>query len=300
MLLDETPKRFTPQWMQILNLTPDSFSDGGRILTPEAFFHHAQDALNAGATYVDIGAESSRPNAVEISASVERERLQPYVEALHDLRKAFTHARVSIDTVKPSVAGWALETGFADLVNDVSGGTFKEVGESASMFDVVAEHACPYVLMHRRGTPETMDSLAIYEDVVADVTQELQRQIEQALAVGVKPSQFIVDVGIGFAKTQKQSLSLLRALPAIKQAMGGLPMLLGVSRKRVTSGGGRLGVHQREATTAVLHQWVSREHPAGTVDIFRVHDVLQQKAAWDLFVDIVFENTKNPLSNTMY
>jgi dihydropteroate synthase len=286
--------------MQILNVTPDSFSDGGRSLSPDAFFQHAQEALQAGASYLDIGAESSRPQAVGISSEEERQRLKPYVDAVTALRQAFPHCRVSIDTVKPSVARWALETGFADFVNDVSGGTFKEVGESASMFELVAEHACPYVLMHRRGTPETMDGLAVYGNVVADVTQELQAQLENAFAVGVKPSQLIVDVGIGFAKTQEQNFALLRALPAIKQAMGGFPMLLGVSRKRVTSGGGRLGVHQREATTAVLHQWVGREHPAGTVDIFRVHDVLQQKAAWDLFVDIVFDNTKNPLSNTMY
>lgn len=280
MLLDET---ISPKWMQILNLTPDSFSDGGQLLTPDAFYQHAQDALNAGATYLDIGAESSRPQAVGISADVERQRLIPFVDAVTALRQAFPHCRVSIDTVKPSVARWALDAGFADAVNDVSGGTFQEADEPASMFELVAEHACPYVLMHRRGIPKTMDGLAVYGDVVADVTQELQRQIELALAVGVKPSQLLVDVGIGFAKTQEQSLALIRALPAIKQALGGFPMLLGVSRKRVTSGNGRLGVHQREATTAVLHQWVGQVHPAGTVDIFRVHDVLQQKTAWDLY-----------------
>ncbi len=283
MLLNEDPKRFTPQWMQILNLTPDSFSDGGRILTPEAFFHHAQAALNAGATYVDIGAESSRPNAVEISAGEERERLQPYVEAVHDLRKAFAHARVSIDTVKPSVARWALDVGLADAVNDVSGGTYNEAGQATAMFELVAERACPYMLMHRRGTPRTMDALAIYDDVVREVMQALQRQVEQAYAVGVQPFQLMVDVGIGFAKTPAQNLDLIRALPAIKQALGGLPMVLGVSRKRVCSAGGVLDVHQREATTAVLHQWVGREHPPGTVEIFRVHDVLQQKTAWDLW-----------------
>jgi dihydropteroate synthase len=272
--------------MQILNLTPDSFSDGGKLLTPDAFFHLAQEALQAGASILDIGAESSRPQAVEISADVERQRLIPFVDAVTALRQAFPHCRVSIDTVKPSVARWALDAGFADAVNDVSGGTFKEAGESASMFDVVAEHACPFVLMHRRGTPKSMDGLAVYGDVVADVTQELAVQIDKAVACGVKPSQLMVDVGIGFAKTQEQSLTLIRALPAIKQALGDLPMLLGVSRKRVTSGGGRLGVHQREATTAILHQWVGQVHPAGTVDVFRVHDVLQQKTAWDLYSQV--------------
>ncbi len=272
-----------PQWMQILNITPDSFSDGGKLLTHDAFFQHAQEALQAGASYLDIGAESSRPQAIGIYADVERERLMPFVDAVTSLRQAFPHCRVSIDTVKPSVARWALEIGFADTVNDVSGGTFQEADESASMFELVAEHACPFVLMHRRGTPKTMDGLAVYDDVVADVTQELQRQIELAVAVGVKSSQLIVDLGIGFAKTQEQNLTLIRALPEIKQALGDLPMLLGVSRKRVTSGNGRLGVHQREATTAVLHQFVASEHPAGTVDVFRVHDVLQQKTAWDLW-----------------
>lgn len=275
-----------PSWMQILNVTPDSFSDGGKLLTPDAFFHLAQEALQAGASILDIGAESSRPQAVEISADVERQRLIPFVDAVTALRQAFPHCRVSIDTVKPSVARWALDAGFADAVNDVSGGTFKEAGESASMFDVVAEHACPFVLMHRRGTPKSMDGLAVYGDVVADVTQELAVQIDKAVACGVKPSQLMVDVGIGFAKTQEQSLTLIRALPAIKQALGDLPMLLGVSRKRVTSGGGRLGVHQRETTTAILHQWVGQVHPAGTVDVFRVHDVLQQKTAWDLYSQV--------------
>ena len=280
MLLDGIS---SPQWMQILNVTPDSFSDGGRCLSPDTFFQMAQDALKAGASILDVGAESSRPNAVGISAETERQRLMPYLEVVSDLRNTFPQCRVSVDTVKPSVARWALDLGFADVINDVSGGVFKETDESASMFDVVAEYACPYVLMHRRGTPETMDSLATYRDLVFEVTQELSVQIEKALACGVKPSQIMVDVGIGFAKTEEQSFALIRALPEIKEALGSFPMLLGVSRKRVTSGVGVLAVHQREATTAVLHQFVAREHPQGTVDIFRVHDVLQQKTAWDLW-----------------
>ena len=276
----------SPKWMCICNITPDSFSDGGCLLEAEAFYQHALTAIQAGASYLDIGAESSRPYAEAISSQTEIERLSQVREAVADLKKVFPEVLVSLDTVKASVAQWGLDAGWVDLINDVSGGAFQDDDSTMQMFDVVAEQGCSMILMHRRGDASTMESLCEYGDAVQEVGDELARSIEVALRHGVKREQLMVDVGIGFAKTEVQNRRLIQELPHLKARLGGLPFLLGVSRKRLVSGSGVLAPYQREATTALLHHVIQREHPAGTVEIFRVHDVLQQKTAWDFGISL--------------
>lgn len=270
-----------PQWMAIVNVTPDSFSDGGQWSALEDLYSHALEACLAGAHFLDLGAESSRPDASPIRAVLERQRLERVLPLIQDLRRQFPQLKISVDTVKPSVAEWALNTGLANAINDVSGGRFIEAAHPKSMLQVVADYGVPYVLMHRRGTPDTMNDLAHYQDVVAEVTHELAQSLEKAFNAGIKAQQLWIDVGIGFAKTPEQCVALLQHLPAIKASLGGLPLLLGVSRKRVTSHAGQLPPLRREATTAMWHHYAFTQLPLGTVDMYRVHDLPQQKAAWD-------------------
>ncbi len=227
------PPKAEPKWMCICNITPDSFSDGGCFLNEEAFYQHALEAIQVGASYLDLGAESSRPYAEAISSKTEIERLSRVHEAVGELKKAFPDVCVSLDTVKPSVAQWGLEGGWVDLINDVSGGTFQEEDSPIQMFDVVAEQGCSMILMHRRGDASSMEALCDYTDVVQEVGDELEQSIEKALHHGVKHEHLMIDVGIGFAKTEAQNRTLIQALPRLKARLGGLPLLLGVSRKRL-------------------------------------------------------------------
>lgn len=204
--------------MGVVNVTPDSFSDGGRYLAPDAAVRHGMALLTAGADLLDVGGESTRPGASPTPVDVEWARIGPVVGEL-----AAAGAVVSVDTMHAEVARRALDAG-ARIVNDVSGGR-----ADPEMLPLVAEAGVPVVLMHWRGPSATMQSHATYTDVVAEVTAELRGRLDAATAAGVSPEQVILDPGIGFAKRPEHSWALLRHLDAL--AALGRPLLVGVSRK---------------------------------------------------------------------
>jgi dihydropteroate synthase len=247
--------------MGILNLTPDSFSDGGRLERPGAALRQAGRMLAQGADLLDLGAQSTRPGAEEVGPAAELERLLP---ALGPIRAAYPEALLSVDTFHAAVAEAALAAG-ADWVNDVRGGS--DLRDPA-MASVVANAGCPYVLMHSRGDSRGMDALATYRDVVEDVRGELLRATEPLLAAGVEPERVLWDPGLGFAKTPEQNLLLLRGLDRL--AAEGFALLLGPSRKRFI--GAVLGEPRPRArlwgTAAVCAQAISQG-----AAVLRVHDV---------------------------
>lgn len=204
--------------MGILNVTPDSFSDGGRSSEPSAAVAAGLAMAAAGADVIDVGGESTRPGAPPVPAEQEQDRVLPVVRAL-----AGALVRVSVDTRNASTMRAALAAG-ATIINDVSGLTHDPRAAA-----VVAEAGCPVVLMHMRGTPQTMSSLATYGDVVSEVRAELLGRVRAAAAAGIDAGRIVVDPGIGFAKRPEHSLALLRGLPRL--ASLGFPVMVGVSRK---------------------------------------------------------------------
>lgn len=217
--------------MGVLNLTPDSFSDGGRLGTVEAAVRQAGRLLRQGAAVLDLGAQSTRPGAQEVGAAGERERLLP---ALRAIRAAWPEALLSVDTFHAAVAEAALAEG-ATWINDVRGANHSPEAPGGSLRDpailpLIAAAGCPCVLMHSRGDSRTMDGLASYADVVSEVRDELLAATNQALAAGVRPERILWDPGLGFAKTTAQNLELVHRLPELVAA--GFPVLVGPSRKR--------------------------------------------------------------------
>jgi dihydropteroate synthase len=209
-----------PAVMGILNVTPDSFSDGGRFLDPEKAVDQALAMQAAGAAIIDIGGESTRPGAAMVGVEFEMDRVLPVIEALRSKLKV----PISIDTRKAVVASAALDEGAA-IVNDVSGLTFDPI-----MMRSVAQAGAALILMHTLGTPETMNRQARYKDVVAEVNAFLERQAEAAVAAGVPRARIIVDPGLGFAKNARHNLKLMGGLSEICAL--GYPVLVGASRKR--------------------------------------------------------------------
>ncbi len=209
--------------MGVINLTPDSFSDGGRFLDPSAAVAEAGKQLARGVDLLDLGAQSTRPGAAELGPERELERLLP---ALALIRTAHPQALLSIDTFHAMVAEAALAAG-AHWINDVRGASPRR---DPAMAALVARSGCPYVLMHSRGDSRTMDGLAVYGDVVSEVRAELQAATDALLAEGVQARQILWDPGLGFAKTTEHNLDLLRRLDELLAA--GYPLLLGPSRKR--------------------------------------------------------------------
>ena len=207
--------------MGVINVTPDSFSDGGRFLASERALAEAQRQLNKGADVLDLGAQSTRPGAAEVGAEEELRRLLP---ALNAIRQHCPKALISVDTFLAPVAAKALEAG-ANWINDVSGGR-----RDPDLLRVVADAGCPVVLMHSRGDSQTMDQLTAYADVVTEVKAALVERSEAAIQAGVDECQIIWDPGLGFAKTHEQNLQLLRDLEQL--AEGPRPVLIGPSRKR--------------------------------------------------------------------
>jgi dihydropteroate synthase len=237
-----------PLVMGVLNLTPDSFSDGGRLGSTDVVLRQALRMLAQGAAVLDLGAQSTRPGATEVGPAEELRRLLPALQALQALRQEHPRLLISIDTFHAAVAEAALAEG-ADWINDVRGGnvTREAPGDTLrdpAMLPLISRAGCPYVLMHSRGTSQTMDSLATYGDVVAEVAAELQMATTAALSTGVRPEQIIWDPGLGFAKTTEQNLELLRRLPELRETDGsrndgsrsggrsGYALLVGPSRKR--------------------------------------------------------------------
>lgn len=205
--------------MGVINVTPDSFSDGGRWLDPHAAIDHGQALLEQGADILDVGGESTRPGAGRIDAAEERRRVLPVIKAL-----AAAGAAVSIDTMRSDVAAAALDAG-AVMVNDVSGGL-----ADPGMLRLVAARGCPYVAMHWRGHSDVMQSLTSYGDVVVDVAAELGARRGVLLDAGVPADRLVLDPGLGFAKTAEHNWQLLARLEEIVRL--GSPILVGASRKR--------------------------------------------------------------------
>ena len=250
--------------MGVINITPDSFSDGGQFDRPERALAQARRLVAQGVEILDLGAQSTRPGAEDVGAEAELARLLP---ALQLIREAFAGVErpplISVDTFRAPVAEAALAAG-ADWINDVSGGR-----RDPAILPLVAAAGCPYVLMHSRGDSQSMDGLTDYREagVTQGVLQELQQASERALAAGLRCEQLIWDPGLGFAKTTEQNIALLRGLPQLRAE--GIPLLVGPSRKRFI--GAVLDEPRPKArlwgTAAVVAQCVS----AG-VDVVRVHD----------------------------
>ena len=231
--------------MGVLNVTPDSFSDGGRYPTLDAALAHALSMRAEGADIIDVGGESTRPGAVRVEAEQEIARVLPAITEL-----AAAGVRLSIDTYRAEVAAAALAAG-ATIVNDVSGG----LGD-ARMAAVVREAGCPWVLMHWRGHSQVMASLAQYDDVVRDVRDELSARVDAALGAGVDSTQIILDPGLGFAKTAAHNWALLARLDVIIQM--GFPVLVAASRKSflgallADAAGAPRPVGERESATVAI------------------------------------------------
>jgi dihydropteroate synthase len=206
--------------MGILNVTPDSFSDGGRFLDRAAAVAHATRMVDAGADILDVGGESTRPGSSAVSVDEELERVRPVIKRLAELHPAIP---ISIDTRKASVAAEALAAGAA-IVNDVSGGADPE------MFDVVRERDAAVVLMHMRGEPKTMQEAPRYDDVVGEVHEYLRQRVEAAELAGIDPERIAIDPGIGFGKDLEHNLELMRRVDVLLDLRR--PVLVGPSRKR--------------------------------------------------------------------
>ena len=258
-----------PQVMGILNLTPDSFFAASRVASEHDLLARAEAMLQAGAAVLDLGAYSTRPGADDISEEEEIRRLLPAVEIL---RREFPQAFLSVDTFRAAVAAAAVTAG-ADLVNDVGGGTLDK-----DMFATVGRLRVPYVLMHLRGTPQTMVKLTHYED---DLVLTLLRYFRDGLAALRQAGtvDVVLDPGFGFAKTAAQSHELLRRLPEL-QALG-LPILAGLSRKRMVYGPLGLGPEAALNGTTALHMVALQ----GGARLLRVHDVAEAHQGIQLFAN---------------
>ncbi len=247
-----------PLVMGVVNVTPDSFSDGGRFLDPAGAVAHGLELVEAGADVLDVGGESTRPGAEPVPATEERSRVLPVVRAL----AADAGVPVSIDTTKADVAAAALDAG-AEIVNDVSAGRF-----DPAVLEVVAGAGAGYVLMHMQGEPATMQSEPRYDDVVEEVTRFLAERVDAARAAGVAGDRIWADPGIGFGKTLEHNLALLARLDRVVEALD-VPVLVGTSRKSFIGRVLDLPVDEREEGTLATVVW-ALERGAHVV---RVHDV---------------------------
>jgi len=253
--------------MGVVNVTADSFSDGGRYLDAAAAIRRGRRLVAAGADIVDVGGESTRPGAHRVPAEVEAARVVPVITEL-----AADGVVCSVDTTRAEVALAALSAG-ARIVNDVSGGL-----ADPEMAALVADAEVPWILMHWRGHSADMDSLAVYDDVVADVQRELAARVRAALAAGVREDAIVLDPGLGFAKTAEHNWALLRALPSITGLTGpgwGFPVLVGASRKRflgalLADAAGPRPPAGREVATTVISGLAAAAGAWGV----RVHEVV--------------------------
>lgn len=254
-----------PLVMGILNLTPDSFYDGGTLLTEKGLLTKAQKHITDGAAIIDIGAVSTKPNAAEVSESKELARLIP---ALKFLRKTFPNIFISVDTYRSQVAGTAANEG-ADIINDISGGTF-----DTNILATVGKLKLPYVMMHTQGTPQTMQQNPQYKNVVTDVFDFFAFQIKTARQNGVE--QLILDVGFGFGKTLEHNYELLTQLKKFEAF--GFPILAGVSRKSMINK--VIGTRPENALNGTTV--VNTLALLNGANILRVHDVKEAMQAIQL------------------
>lgn len=248
----------TTHIMGVLNVTPDSFSDGGAYLEVDSAIVHARSMVADGATILDIGGESSRPGAEPVPIDVELNRVLPVIRAL---KSEQLDIPISIDTTKSEVAQKALEAG-AHIINDITA----LQGDSA-MADVAVEMDAGVILMHMKGTPRTMQQSPYYEDVVKDIYHNLENWIDRSVDKGIEPNRIIIDPGIGFGKTTEQNIQILKKLSVFKQL--NRPILIGTSRKSFIGKLLDLPVTDRVEGTIATVCWSIVQG----ADIVRVHDV---------------------------
>ncbi|MEG4207433.1 dihydropteroate synthase [Microcoleus sp. Pol7_A1] len=252
--------------MGVLNVTPDSFSDGGDFNTIESALLQAENMVKSGVDIIDIGGQSTRPGAPEISSSEEIDRVIPLVHILRQKADIFGSVPISVDTTRGRVAKAAVEAG-ADIINDISGATF-----DSEMLSTVAKLKVPIILMHIRGNPQTMQKLTDYSDLIGEIREFLESRIVAAVAAGIDKSQIILDPGIGFAKNYSQNLAILRELRKFRVL--NCPILVGVSRKSFI---GHI-LNQPEAKQRI---WGTAAACTGAIansaDILRVHDVREMR-----------------------
>jgi len=239
--------------MGILNVTPDSFSDGGEYLDPAKAIARGLEMVDEGATIIDVGGESTKPGAERVTLEEELTRVIPVVHAL-----AKAGVKVSVDTMRAETAAMAVAAG-ASIINDVSGGL-----ADPAMHATAAALKVQYICMHWRGQSKEMDSLAVYEDVVTDVINELTKQVASALLAGIEPTKLVVDPGLGFAKNAEQNWEILRNIDKFKEL--GFPILVGGSRKRFLGGE---NPSERESSSIALTTWLATKHIWGV----RTHSV---------------------------
>jgi dihydropteroate synthase len=247
----------TPVIMGILNITPDSFYDGGKYKNEKEILHQVERMLNDGATFIDVGAYSSRPGANDIAIDEEKKRLIPVLDVLNE---HFGHdILMSVDTFRSEIAQIAIQHKAA-LINDISGGTLDK-----NMFGIIAKYNVPFIMMHMKGTPQNMKQLAKYDDVVLEVKQFFSERIKLAREKGM--NDIIIDPGFGFAKNSSHNFQLLHKYELLKSF--DLPLLCGVSRKSMIYK--TLGVSANEALngTTALHSLALYKG----ANIIRVHDV---------------------------
>lgn len=266
-----------PLVMGVLNVTPDSFSDGGQFSAEEDALNHARLLIAAGSNIIDIGGESTRPGAERIAVEEEQRRVLSVIKRVA-AEPSFiaSGAKISIDTMNSQTARAAVAAG-AKIINDVSGGLADE-----DMFAVAAETSVTLVISHWRGFGDRMDALNEYQDIARDVASELSVQVEAAMAAGVSREKIVIDPGLGFAKDMQQNWKLVARLDELEKL--GLPILVGASRKRFIAGmlepdeAGEVSNSRRDLATAVLTALLLQRKLWG----IRVHNVLATTDAIDV------------------
>jgi dihydropteroate synthase len=261
-------KFFRPLILGVVNVTPDSFSDGGDFIKTEDAVRHSLELVSQGANIVDLGGESTKPGALRIKIEQEQARVIPVIQALtKDPSFIASGAQISIDTMNSETALLAVQAG-ASIVNDVSGGLADE-----EMFRVLQPLNCKFIISHWRGFSETMDSLNNYESVAVDVAKELQARVSKAIDSGISRDRLIIDPGLGFAKDITQNWHLVARLDELEKL--DLPILVGASRKRFIAGAlepdsqGEVSNQRRDLATAVLTALLLQRKLWGV----RVHNV---------------------------
>ena len=256
-----------PKIMGILNLTPDSFFEGSRVrLEEKMILNTAEKMISEGADFLDIGGYSTRPGALDISMEEEVQRVAP---AISLIKREFPEILISVDTFRSGVAKHAVESG-ADLINDISAGNL-----DPQMLATVAKLDIPYIAMHMRGTPQTMQEESIYQDLIPEILSYFSQKLEQFRKLGIKD--VIIDPGFGFAKTREQNFQLLRDLKSLRSL--GLPILAGVSRKSMIYKTLQISPSEALNGTTALNMFALSQG----ANILRVHDVKEAKETVTLF-----------------
>ncbi|MFT4244973.1 MAG: dihydropteroate synthase [Micrococcaceae bacterium] len=253
--------------MGILNVTPNSFSDGGEFATAKTAVEHGLQLLEDGADIIDIGGESTRPGAERVSLSEEQNRVLPVIKELSE-----QGAQISIDTMNAETAAKAVQAG-ATIVNDVSGGLADK-----KMLPTVAALDVPYIAMHWRAHSKVMDQQNNYDDIAKDIAKELSGRVKAALLAGIKQEYLYLDPGIGFAKNAKQNWELLQNFQVLENLH--FPLLLGASRKRFLSEFGGSDAKERDAATLALTLWAA-ERDLWAVRVHEVKNTTRALRAWE-------------------